>query len=202
MTSVIHLARHGETVWHAENRYAGVSDVALTDRGREQAQALGRWATAHGPLSVHSSDLSRARITAAPAAQALGVELQVHPLLREVDFGDGEGLTRAEMAERFPDDLARFLDRPAVSPLPGGEPGHAAVERALPALRALASQSETPALVVMHSTLLRLVLCTLVGIDPNRYRHVMPKVRNVAVTTLELAKDGRSAALLGFNVPV
>lgn len=202
MTSTIHLARHGETVWHAENRYAGSSDVGLTDRGVEQAQALGRWAAVHGPLTVHSSDLSRARITAAPAAEALGLELQVRPALREVDFGAGEGLTRAEMVERFPDDLARFLDRPAESPLPGGETGTAAVERALPELRALASQSEVPALVVMHSTLLRLVLCTLVGIDPNRYRHVMPKVRNVAVTTLELAEDGRSAALLGFNVPV
>lgn len=202
MTSTIHLARHGETVWHAENRYAGSSDVGLTDRGVEQAQALGRWAAVHDPLTVHSSDLSRARITAAPAAEALGLELQVRPALREVDFGAGEGLTRAEMAERFPDDLARFLDRPAESPLPGGETGTAAVERALPELRALASQSEAPALVVMHSTLLRLVLCTLVGIDPNRYRHVMPKVRNVAVTTLELAEDGRSAALLGFNVPV
>jgi len=106
------------------------------------------------------------------------------------------------MAERFPEDLARFLKRPAESPLPGGEAGGTAVERALPELRALAAESEAPALVVMHSTLLRLVLCTLVGIDPNRYRRVMPKVRNVAVTTLELADDGRSAALLGFNVPV
>ncbi|WP_313405992.1 histidine phosphatase family protein [Aeromicrobium sp.] len=202
MTSVIHLARHGETVWHAENRYAGSSDVGLTERGLEQARALGDWAAAHGPLTVHSSDLTRAIVTATPAARALGLELDVHPLLREVDFGRGEGLTRAEMAERFPEDLARFLDRPAESPLPGGEAGHAAVERALPELRALATQSPVPALVVMHSTLLRLVLCTLVGIDPNRYRHVMPKVRNVAVTTLELSDDGRSAALLGFNVPV
>lgn len=202
MTSVIHLARHGETVWHAENRYAGSSDVALTERGLTQAQALGRWAAAHGPLTVHSSDLGRAIVTATPAADALGVRLQVRPALREVDFGHGEGLTRAEMAERFPDDLARFLERPAESPLPGGEAGGTAVERALPELRALAAESEAPALVVMHSTLLRLVLCTLVGIDPNRYRRVMPKVRNVAVTTLELADDGRSAALLGFNVPV
>ncbi|MTB89427.1 histidine phosphatase family protein [Aeromicrobium senzhongii] len=202
MTSVIHLARHGETVWHAENRYAGSSDVGLTERGMEQARDLGAWAAAHGPLTVHSSDLSRAVVTATPAAEALGLELQVRPALREVDFGRGEGLTRAEMAERFPDDLARFLERPAESPLPEGEPGRAAVERALPELRALASQSEAPALVVMHSTLLRLVLCTLVGIDPNRYRSVMPKVRNVAVTTLELSADGRSAALLGFNVPV
>lgn len=202
MTSVLHLVRHGETVWHAENRYAGSSDVGLTERGMQQARDLGAWAAAHGPLTVHSSDLSRAVVTATPAAEALGVRLQVRPALREVDFGGGEGLTRAEMAERFPDDLARFLERPAESPLPDGESGRAAVERALPELRALASQSEEPALVVMHSTLLRLVLCTLVGIDPNRYRSVMPKVRNVAVTTVELSATGGSAALLGFNVPV
>ena len=46
-TTTLLLARHGQTVWHAENRYAGVSDIGLTDTGRAQAEALGRWAAAH-----------------------------------------------------------------------------------------------------------------------------------------------------------
>jgi probable phosphoglycerate mutase len=194
------LVRHGETVWHAENRYAGVSDVGLTERGAAQAQRLGRWAAAHPVDAVAASTLSRARLTAQPAAEALGLPLSTDERLCEVDFGAGEGLTRTEMAERFPEALAAFLAAPARNPLPSGEPGTAAIDRARPALDALvAEHPDGRVLVVMHSTLLRLVLCDLLGIDPDRYRTVMPSVANGALTTVRT--DGTSYALLGFNVP-
>ncbi|MFD1827245.1 histidine phosphatase family protein [Mumia zhuanghuii] len=200
MTELV-LVRHGETMWHAENRYAGVSDVGLTARGSAQADHLGRWAAAHPVDAVVSSTLSRARLTAQPAADTLGVPLQTDPRLREVDFGAGEGLTRTEMAERFPEALAAFLAAPARHPLPSGEAGTAAINRARPALDALVTDHpDGKVLVVMHSTLLRLVLCDLLGIDPDRYRTVMPSVTNGALTTLRT--DGTSYALLGFNVPV
>ena len=69
MTDLV-LVRHGETVWHAENRYAGVSDVALTPRGEEQAARLARWARTAGLVAVWSSPLSRARRTAQGCAGA------------------------------------------------------------------------------------------------------------------------------------
>ncbi|WP_262849318.1 histidine phosphatase family protein [Mumia quercus] len=200
MTDLI-LVRHGETVWHAENRYAGVSDVGLTDRGAAQGEALGRWAAAHPVDAVVASTLSRARLTAQPAADALGLPLRTDARLCEVDFGEGEGLTRTEMAARFPDALEAFLAAPARQPLPSGEPGTIAIARARTALDALVNEHpDGRVLVVMHSTLLRLVLCDLLGIDPDRYRTVMPSVTNGALTTLRT--DGRRWALLGFNVPV
>jgi broad specificity phosphatase PhoE len=70
MTELV-LVRHGETVWHAENRYAGRSDVPLTPRGQEQAGALARWATGAGLDAVLTSPLCRARETAGPACAAL-----------------------------------------------------------------------------------------------------------------------------------
>lgn len=195
------LVRHGETVWHAENRYAGVSDVGLTDRGVAQGEALGRWAAAHPVDAVVASTLSRARLTAQPSADALGLHLRVDARLCEVDFGEGEGLTRTEMAARFPDALETFLAAPARRPLPSGEPGTVAIARARAALDALVEEHpDGRVLVVMHSTLLRLVLCDLLGIDPDRYRTVMPSVTNGALTTLRT--DGTRWALLGFNVPV
>ncbi|MFD0853182.1 phosphoglycerate mutase family protein, partial [Actinomadura adrarensis] len=45
-STTLYLVRHGQTEWHAENRYAGISDVALTETGRDQAERLGRWAAA------------------------------------------------------------------------------------------------------------------------------------------------------------
>ena len=62
------LVRHGETEWHAENRYAGISDVSLTARGLEQAKQLAAWAGTAGFAAVWTSTLTRAQLTAAPCA--------------------------------------------------------------------------------------------------------------------------------------
>lgn len=197
--SALILARHGETLWHAENRYAGSTDVGLTDRGRAQSDALGRWAAGRPLAAVYSSDLSRAVITATPAADALGLPVRIDPRLREVDFGRGEGLTSAEMREAFPFDLEAFHRNPGHSPLPGGESGILAVGRAWPALEEIAERHDGPALVVMHSTLMRLILCRVLGINLDSYRTAFPSVLNVALTTVTL---GDAPALHGFNVPL
>ncbi len=198
--TTVHLARHGETIWHAENRYTGVSDVPLTGRGREQAASLAAWAADAGLDAIASSPLVRAVDTASPACAAAGLELSTDPRLREVDFGDGEGLTRTEMAERFPRAWEGFVARPARHPLPHGESGVDAIVRASPALDELVTAHRGGrVLVVMHSTLLRLLLCDRIGMDPDDYRRAFPTVVNAALTTLRI--DDAGTALLGFNVP-
>lgn len=202
MTELV-LARHGETVWHSENRYAGSTDVALTERGHRQADDLAGWAGGAGLAAVACSDLSRARDTARPAAHVAGVTLRVDPRLREVHFGDGEGRTRSEMGTRFPDALREFHSRPATRPLPDAEAGVEALRRALPALHELVgAHPGGTVLVVCHSTLLRLVLCHLLRLEVDDYRRVFPRVDNVALTTLLLPDDDPTGAagLLGFNV--
>lgn len=195
------LVRHGETVWHAENRYAGRTDVPLTALGRRQAAELGAWAAGQHLDAVLCSPLSRARLTAAPAATALGLALRVDERLYEVDFGRGDGLTRAEMAEAFPEALAAFLTDPVAHHLPGGEDPAAAAVRATGCLQETArALPDGRVLVVAHSTLLRLALCALLGIPLARYRRVFPVLGNGALTELRL-RDGQ-AALLRLNVPV
>ena len=149
-----------------------------------------------------SSTLQRAIDTAAPAAEAAGLELRTDARLVEVAFGKGEGLTRSEMGVVFPDAVDAFLRSPASVPLPGGERGYDAIARAAAAFREIcAQQPDGRVLVVAHSTLLRLVLCALLGIDPESYRQVFPNLRNATVTTLDLADDG-AAALDSYNVPI
>jgi len=204
--TTIHLVRHGETLWHAENRYAGISDVALTPRGLEQADALAGWVSrraAEGTVfdAVVTSALSRAIITARRAAEVLGITPRADARLVEVDFGRGEGMTRAEMEEIFPDDVAAFLAAPATSPLPGGERGLDAVARAREALGDIVREHPSgTVLVVAHSTLTRIVLASLVGSDVERYRDLLPAVGNCHITSLELHPDG-GVALLAYNVP-
>ncbi|MES2093524.1 MAG: histidine phosphatase family protein [Actinomycetota bacterium] len=199
--TTLFLVRHGETTWHAENRYAGSTDVALTALGTSQAEQLARWAEVQPIDAVYSSDLSRAVITATPSALALGLPVTIDPALREVDFGLGEGLTSAEMAAAFPDEAARFVARPATSPLPAGESGVDAAERAWGALeRIVAQHPDGSVLVVMHSTLMRLILCRVLEMPLDRYRAAFPSVINVGITTVSWTADG--PALLGYNVPV
>lgn len=204
--TTIHLARHGETLWHAENRYAGISDVALTPRGLEQAAELAAWVqrrTDGGTRfdAVVSSTLSRAILTARPCAAVLGIEPRADARLVEVDFGRGEGMTRAEMVGVFPEAVEAFLARPATSPLPGGERGIDAVARARAALAELvAAHPDGTVLVVAHSTLTRILVASLLGTDVERYRDLFPRLGNCHVTSLEIGRDG-AAALLAFNVP-
>ena len=198
MTELV-LVRHGETEWHADNRYAGRSDVALTPRGHEQAAALARWAAGADLDAVLTSTASRARETAAPAAEAAGLLVGVDHRLVEVDFGDGDGRTRDEMREAFPDALDAFLRRPASSPFPHGESGTDAVARAAPALaEAAAAHPEGRVLVVAHQTLLRLLLCSMLGLPLDHYRAVFPRLDNIARTVVRPAAEG-PAALLQLN---
>jgi broad specificity phosphatase PhoE len=201
------LARHGQTVWHAENRYAGGdSDVDLTPVGVAQAQWLAADAHRRGATAVVVSPVRRARETAAPAAALLGRVPEVVPDLREVAFGLVEGRTLAEVAASGPDGpglVERFRADPVAHPVPGAEPPAAAAARAAAALRGVADRhAGATVLVVAHNTLLRLALCVLVGVPVARYRDVLPRLDNAAVTEIALTPDpGRPAALRSLNVP-
>lgn len=200
--SRLFLIRHGETIWHAENRYAGRSDIALTRKGQQQALQLARWAAKTNIQSVWSSPLSRAVKTATPAAEALGLPLQIDDRLLELDFGRGEGLTAAEMQTVMPAALEAFRIDPVGHHLPGGEDPVAAATRGLTALSSIAATipQHAQALVVAHSTLLRLILCLGLKIPLSHYRHAFPAFDNCAITKVEISDSIFS--LLSFNTPL
>ncbi|MGO4304821.1 MULTISPECIES: histidine phosphatase family protein [unclassified Cupriavidus] len=115
------VIRHGETAWNKERRLQGQIDIPLNDTGRAQARALAE-ALAGEPIdAVYSSDLGRAMETAAPLAGTLGLPVRPEPRLRERCYGDLQGMTYAEVAEKRPEDFARWQARvPDYAP-PAGE---------------------------------------------------------------------------------
>ena len=200
MTRLV-LVRHGETIWHKENRYAGRSDIALTQQGVEQAATLAKWAPTAGLSAIWVSPLSRAMATAEPAARAMQVEPRIDPRLREIDFGRGEGKTMAEMEREFPAEAQAFQDDPASHPFPEGENPREAAHRATECFHEIAQAHRGErVLVVAHNTLMRLALCDLLGIPLGTYRTVFPSVRNGALT--EIGFDNGKVALLQFNAPL
>jgi broad specificity phosphatase PhoE/ribonuclease HI len=118
------LLRHGQTPLSVDRRYSGLGDVTLTELGVRQAEAAAKRIAALEDLgeSVHvvSSPLMRATQTAQRVADALGVRVETHRELREADFGEWEGLTFAEAAQRDPELHRRWLRNASVRP-PGGE---------------------------------------------------------------------------------
>jgi probable phosphoglycerate mutase len=199
MTDLV-LVRHGETAWHAENRYAGVSEVELSSSGRAQAAELAMWASSAGLSAVWSSPQGRALATATACADLAGLPLQVDSSLRELDFGQAEGLTAQEMRERLPEALAAFSIDPVADHLPGGEDPAEAAARFVACLRDIAGAQEGRVLVVAHNTVIRLALCRLLGVPLRDYRRLLPTVGNCTLTEIRMT-DG-PPALLRFNVPV
>ncbi|GLY66423.1 histidine phosphatase family protein [Amycolatopsis taiwanensis] len=197
--STLLLVRHGETEWHAENRYAGTSDVALTERGLRQAERLGEFLAAQPepPVALYCSPQSRAQRTAEPSAKALGLAIETVEGLREVHFGVAEGRVLGEL----PADLVeRFRADPVAGAFPGAEPPVEAAARGVRTLREIAArEAGGRVLVVTHNTFLRLTLCQLLGIPLARYRTVFPRLDNAAIT--EVTIDGENIGLRRFNQP-
>ncbi|MER6102017.1 histidine phosphatase family protein [Streptomyces sp. NPDC001832] len=199
-SAVLLLARHGQTVWHAENRYAGVSDIALTDEGHRQAAQLGEWAVRHPVDAIWTSTATRAIETAEPACRALGLVPRRAHDLRECDFGEAEGRTLAEFAAQHPERAREYRADPVIHPFPGAEDPRSAAARGTMALRRIADgHPGQRVLVVAHNTLLRLVLCELLSIPLGAYRRVFPQLRNGAVSEVRIGEEG--GALFSLNVP-
>src|SRR5688572_11288317 len=104
MSLRLFVVRHGETAWARERRYAGSRDVALSEAGRRQCEAVARTLAGSLPAAVYSSPLARARASAEIIAQPHRLGVEIDPAFREMTFGDWEGLTREEVAARFPHD--------------------------------------------------------------------------------------------------
>jgi broad specificity phosphatase PhoE len=195
------LTRHGESVWHAENRYAGSSDIDLTPRGYKESEMLACWAQTADLDAIWVSPLSRAQETAMPTAQITGLKLHIDARLRELDFGIAEGKTAAEMEIEHHDVLKAFQADPIANPFPEGENPNAAADRSIACLREAAQiDPDGRILVVMHNTLLRLTLCRLIDIPLSCYRTVFPFVNNCSLT--EIKVEHNVTSLLMFNSPI
>lgn len=138
MTTTLLLIRHGETAWNAEHRIQGQLDIPLSQLGMLQSGLLADALSREKIDAVYSSELSRAWLTAAPVAERHGLDVVAEPRLRERSFGYFEGLTLDEIAERHPEDFARWRARDPAWQLDGGESGQQLIDRVLEAVTEIA----------------------------------------------------------------
>jgi probable phosphoglycerate mutase len=171
MTTRILLVRHGSTTLTAEDRFAGATDVELSDEGRRQAKCLGDRLADEKIAAAYASPMKRTIDTASLIAGPHKLEIQQADGLREINHGRWEGLTRREVESRFAGEYAQWEEDPFTFAPQGGENGLFVMARALPILReiVLRHAGET-VLVVSHKATIRLVLCSLLGVDARGYR--------------------------------
>jgi phosphoserine phosphatase len=180
MTKLI-LARHGETDWNRENRFQGHADPPLNALGRRQSAELAEALADEPIVRVYTSPLRRASETAEIVAGRLGIDVEPLEPLREIDVGAWSGLTRDEVAARFPDEYARWLER-APHGFEDGETYHELAARVVPAIHEVAERhpAET-VLVVTHGGPSRVVQAHAAGIDYAEARRRETVLANCAV---------------------
>ncbi|MCW2784449.1 MAG: histidine phosphatase family protein [Marmoricola sp.] len=194
------LVRHGQTAWNLEGRAQGHTDVGLDDTGREQAAALAPCIVQLAPTALWSSDLTRARETAAYVAAATGLEVGYDVRLREFDVGERAGLTTEEFAAKFPAEYAAWRAGHITGHVPGAETPEEVVARMTPALREIweAIPPGETTVVISHGACLKVTLAAFLG-WPEEVGATLRGLDNCGWIVLEQDPTGRGVRLSSYN---
>lgn len=178
MTSevTLYLFRHGETEWSATGKHTGRTDIPLTERGRQQAQALQGIVSGLSFSRVLVSPLSRARDTA--SLSGLESQLAVCEDLAEFDYGEYEGLTTVEIRDRVPGWTVW------THPCPGGETMEKAGQRCAKVIATASGIGGSVALFA-HGHILRILTATWLQLPPSEGKHFMLDTGTVSVLSHE-----------------
>jgi probable phosphoglycerate mutase len=169
-TRQVVLWRHGRTQWNVEGRVQGQSDIPLDEVGLAQAKAAASRLAALRPDRIVSSDLVRAADTAQALADVTGGKVELDPRLRELNFGEREGLTWREAWTKFPDGMQAWVDGDETQ-IPGSETHRQAGERFAAALHDLLVDlpPDGVMVVVAHGAVLRTGACAFLDIPETHW---------------------------------
>jgi alpha-ribazole phosphatase len=188
MTKML-LVRHGESEYNVARRFAGFVDIGLTEAGCRQAGRLRDRLAADKIDAVYASDLQRARRTAEIIIEGRPLPITACPELREISYGDVEGLEFAEIKTRYPD-LAKQLSTSELDlAFPGGETFTAFVDRVVTFKERLTGHAASDTvLVVAHGGPLRALLCAMLGISQSCWWQL--SIDNASLTVIETHSRG------------
>lgn len=191
MATIVYLVRHAEAEGNVYRRCHGQYDSLLTTHGEQQLPYLAK-RFADIPLdAVYASDLYRARKTAQAIADTHGFSVQVRPILKEINMGEWEDKTWAELPREYPDAYAAWLHRPWDALPPKGETLMQAGARMLGGLREIAKENPDRTIaVVSHGSAIRGAICILLGYPPERIVEI-PWGDNTCVSKLVFTEDGK-----------
>ncbi|KAI8907397.1 phosphoglycerate mutase [Gorgonomyces haynaldii] len=171
MTTRVFLIRHGSTELSAEDKFAGSTDVLLSQEGERQAQLLGKRLSCQKIHAFYCSPMKRTMKTAALVAQPHNLPVETVDAIREVDHGLWEQKTRDQVKEEFSDLYLQYEADPFTSPPPKGESGLQVLSRALPAFQDIVKRHPNQTIaIISHKATIRLLVSYFLGFDMRKYR--------------------------------
>ena len=196
---LVYLIRHGQTEWNAEGRWQGQLDVPLSAEGRSQAHALAQHLAGQGIEAVYASDLMRAAETGRILAEAARAPLYLDSRLRELNLGVFQGLTHAEIRERYANDERQMQASYMDHTVPRGESRRAMQKRMIEAWREIVARMDSqPAAIVSHGGSIRILLLGL--LNPAEHEQIMTlDISNTSCTLLGVHPDGRVEMLVAAD---
>ena len=194
--TVTALLRHGQTPMSVQKRYAGRTDAPLTEVGAQQAAAAAKRLASAGLGVIVTSPLLRTVQTAQAVAAVTGAAVVMDDGFRETDFGAWEGLTFAEVRERWPAEISAWMADPEVAP-PGGESFTDVSARVTEALdRVLAARAGQTVIIVSHVTPIKMLVAAALLAPPAALYRMHLDV--AALCEIDWYADG-PAVLRSFN---
>jgi len=192
----LYLVRHGETRLNREYRFIGRTDPALSEKGKAQAREIAERLASEGIEAIYTSDLLRTRQTAGIIAGRLGLNVVITPELREIDFGDWEGLSYDEIVMRDKEHLEAWMADPTHIDIPGGESWRHFELRINSALEEIIkAEDDGNILIITHGGPIKLLMTRFHEGDPHFFNSFWPQagglniveVDDQSVTVLELS---------------
>ncbi|MEV4564091.1 histidine phosphatase family protein [Nonomuraea sp. NPDC049419] len=182
MSKRIVCLRHGQTLWNVEQRFQGHSDIPLDETGVAQAARAASLLASLRPTMIVSSDLQRANDTALALGRIVGLDVAIDKDFRERGGGQWEGLTREEIAARWPEEYAAWE-------APDGEPVTDVATRVAGAMRRWAARLDDDGLLVVasHGAALRLGICELLGLP----EQLWPALGGLGNCSWSVLQEGR-----------
>ena len=162
MATELILIRHAETEWNKESKYQGHQDIKLNEKGKIQSVKLGNYPSLKEIDIIYCSDLKRAYNTALAVNKFHNVCIRQESGLREINFGEWEGMTYSDVEKEYPDLLHNWIDDPATTDPPGGEKLHDFMDRIVATFREIIKENrEQNITVVTHGGVIKLYLTYL-----------------------------------------
>jgi probable phosphoglycerate mutase len=197
MSLTLYLIRHGETIYSQTGGYCGELDPELTDAGKQMASEFAMAYQSTSWQAIYVSPMKRTIATAQPLCDAIGMEMQLRDGLKEIRYGEWEDKTSEYVKAHFAEDYERWLTEPAWNPPTGGETAVQIASRSAAVIAEIEQKyTDGNVLVVSHKATIRIILCSLLGIDLGRYRDRINALAG-SVSRVKFGKYGPLLEVLG-----
>lgn len=184
MDTRIYFVRHGETEWNSSNRFQGSTDVPLSAKGLQQAKKTALRLKNLKIDVIASSSLSRALDTANVFADMVGKNVEIYEGLKEINFGDWEGMTESEILKLYGEQYREWRSNPKDAAIPGEGSLNAAAQRGFKALEELVEKHNGKTIAVFaHASIIKSIILKAIGADFSIYNNLW--LHNASITIVD-----------------